>query len=192
MKTSLNVLLLLFVVLISANAWAGNGTMGLYADSDATIAQVEVSGGQLNLYLVARDPVDNSGGTPSNLHGFEARLSFQSSSDFVMDATFPVDVVNVGTLDNLIVGFGEPLPVSGSTVVVASFVIYTSGQKEANIFLGPTTPASVPGHLALLDGDFNLMAMDPVSGDAQRPVFYINSTGSIENASWGTAKIMYR
>ncbi len=190
MKTSLTIFSLL--TLLSTPALASTGTMGLYADPDATINQIQSQGGQVPVYLVATNPEIPTGGTPANLMGFEAQVSFQSSRDFVMDASFPVDVINVGTLSNLIVGYGEPLPLGGSSVVVATLVIYTSGQSEANIFLGPSEPPSLPGYLALLNDDFSLIPMEPASGDAQRPVFYINSAGSLETTSWGTAKSLFR
>ncbi len=193
MKTSLVVPVVLIMILACPRSGVGYGSMGLYADQDATITQVEASGGQLPLYLVAMDPVDDSGSVPGSLQGFECLVTFQSASDFVMDVSFPVSVINVGTLDNLIVGFGSPLPLPGSAVVLATVVVYTNGQPESNIFLGPSEPASIPGYLAVIDQDFNLMPMEPVSGDIQRPVFYINSGGPpLENASWGTAKILYR
>lgn len=171
---------------------SGYGAMGLYADSDATVNQIEASGGMLPLYLVASDPADDFGHAPDSITGFEGSIDFQSPSDFVMQVDFPVEVINVGSNDNLIVGFGSPLPLSGSSVVLATVVIYTQGQPESNVYLRPAEPASVPGYLAVVDQDFQLVPMEPASGDSERPVFFINSNGFLQNASWGTAKILYR
>ncbi len=193
MKTSLTVTALMMLIMLYPATGAAYGSLGLYADEGATVTQVQASGGQLPLYLVAMDPVDDSGSTPGGLQGFECLLAFQSPSDFVMDVAFPTPAVNLGSLDNLIVGFGSPVPLAGSAVVLATVVVYTTGQPEANIFLHPSDPPSIPGYLAVIDQDFNLMPMEPASGDDQRPVFYINSGGPpLESATWGTAKILYR
>jgi len=169
-----------------------HGTIGLYSDTSATVNQIEASAGQIPLYLVAMEPTDDLGNTPSSLTGFEGRISFQAGTDFISQVEYPVDVINVGTNDNLIVGYGSPVPLSGSSVVLATVVVYTLGSPESNIFLGPSSPASLPGYLAVVDESFLLVPMDPASGDSGRPVFFINSKGYLESADWGTAKTLYR
>jgi len=201
MKTSLTpfctlarIILIFALAVLPAVSAEGSqyGTVGLFSDTSATVNQIEASGGQLPLYLVAMDPADDMGQTPSSLTGFEGRISFEAVGDFVMQVQFPVDVINIGSDDNLIVGFGTPIPLSGSSVVLATVLVYTQGGPESNIFLGPASPASVPGYMVVVDDSFAMLPMEPASGDAGRPVFFINSQGYQTSATWGAAKIQYR
>lgn len=194
MKSSLALLAgcLLLASSVHFDAFAEDNRIGLFSDTGATVNQAQTGSGQITLYMVALNPTD--GGSPlSTIRGFEAQVTFKSLADFVLAADFPVNVINVGDLGNFIVGYGEPLPVSGSAAVIATVVVYTAGQPESNIFLGPSDPPSVAGYMSLLDGEFNLVAMEPASGDADVPVFYVNSSGPVfDSASWGTAKSLFR
>jgi hypothetical protein len=192
MKTSLALLAGCCLLAFCGPTFAQDNRIGLFSDAAATINQVDGASGQLNLYMVALNPTD--GGRPlATIRGFEARITFKSLADFVLAANFPVNVINVGSLDNLIVGYGEPLPVSGSAAVIATVAVYTAGQPESNIFLGPSDPPSMAGYMTLLDGEFNLVFMEPASGDPGVPVFYVNSSGPpLESLSWGTAKSLFR
>lgn len=167
------------------------GRIGLYRDTSGTVNQITGGAGQLELYMLAIDPVLD--GRPiSSLRGFEAQVSFQSPADFLLDASFPVPSINVGSLGNFIVGFGEPVPVSYGATLIATLAVQTLAQPESNIFLGPSQPPSHYGYLTVLDGEFNEVLMEPSSGDPLRPVFLINSDGLIESASWGATKSMFR
>ena len=197
MRSSLVFLAGLVLQVLAGPAAAQNNLIGLFADDQATTNQIQDARGQLSLYLVALNPT-YGGRAISNIQGFEASISFQETSDFVMGTSFPVDHVNIGTQDNWIVGYGEPLLVQGPATVIASVVVYTAGNPESNIFLGPAQPPSIPGYMALLDAESldddngGLVPMEPASRDFSKPVFLVNSAGLTEFANWGTAKSLFR
>lgn len=91
--------------------------------------------------------------------------------------SWPVPVVDVGTGENHIVGFGNPVYATGDAVLLATInYIYTSSTGEVvDFFLAPAQPASIPGTMAYLD--FNTSAiipMNPISGDYDLPVARLN------------------
>lgn len=191
MKSLLLIVVSLSCILVAPLSRAEYGRIGLYRDTSGTVNQITGGAGQLELYMLAIDPVLD--GRPiSSLRGFEALVSFQSPADFLLDAGFPVPSINVGNLGNFIVGFGEPVPVSYGATLIATLLVQTLGQPESNIFLGPSQPPSHNGYLTVLDGEFNEVLMEPSSGDPLRPVFLINSDGLIQSASWGATKSLFR
>lgn len=192
MKSSLALPAGCVLLALAAAAAAQDNRIGLYQDAAATVNAVQSGAGQLTLYMVALNPVGD-GGLLDSIRGFEAKVAFDALADFVLDARFPVNVINVGTVGNFIVGYGEPLPLSGNAAVIATVVVYTAGGPESNIYLVPSDPPSTPGYLALLDGGFNVVAMEPSSGDVNEPVFYVNAAGPAQEInSWGATKSLFR
>jgi len=91
--------------------------------------------------------------------------------------TFPVPgALNVGTMDNMIVGLGSPQPViDGRVLLCTQFFFYNSPELEPLLFnLHPTEPASIEGQMVFVANGTNLTAAYPISEDFDEPVAAIN------------------
>lgn len=108
--------------------------------------------------------------------GVEFGLHVETAT-IVMGFNWPVPVVDVGSGENHIVGFGTPVYATGDAVLLATInYIYTSGTGEAvDFFLAPAQPASIAGTMAYLDFNTSaIVAMDPISGSYDLPVARLN------------------
>ncbi len=151
-----------------------------------------------------------------NLHGFDCRLWTEGEAT-ILDWHFPVSAVNAGTNGNTVVGFGEPVPVTGPVTVIATIEIFagnpignsedkTVGLKSspvrcvyptALIYMAPTRPtSSIEGTMAFLDADD---PDDPLIscynyGNPETDLVMEVQTYPVdtEDRSWGGIKALYR
>lgn len=175
--------------------------LGLFHDTDATVDQVETSpNAQHALYLVLLNPVnDGYGGAGTRdvgyVSGFECGIE-PPTGDFLLSVEFPVAAVNVGSTDNLVVGFASAVPVgSGRTATLATLRVLTLGNNRAGYLLSPAAPQSLAGTMAYVDAedtDDNLVAMMPVSGSFDRAVFWFGNWNIRQTAPWGAVKSLFR
>ena len=79
---------------------------------------------------------------------------------FILGTFLPPDALNIGDNFNLIVGIGVPLLTEAATVLVEfSMMVLTPGVM-ADITVGPSTPASIPGETAFVSGESVLFPMN--------------------------------
>lgn len=165
-----------------------NDIMGLYFDTQADTYCVE--GVQLNetvpIYLILTHP------TADAIYGFEAGY------DLVGDAWIEwVDLpgCNVGSPDNIIIGFGSAFPTSEATILATIHLRYTDldlGPLE--VFLHGTTPSSVdPAYPVILleDGVLQSTGLSVQEGSTVQ----INGWCSVvqtKTMSFDTIKSLYR
>jgi hypothetical protein len=175
--------------------------LGLFYDTAGTVSEISIGANtQHALYLVLLEPVNdnwNGGGLRDvgYVAGFECGIE-PPTGDFLLGVEFPLPAVNVGSNDNLIVGYAGALPVSGSrTATLATVRVFSFGDNRAGYLLSPASPQSISGVMAYVDaedsGD-NLVGMLPVSGAFDRAVFWFGNWHPKENACWGEVKSLFR
>jgi hypothetical protein len=173
------------------------------------------------LYIYLENPVnpsyDGAQVHPvTEIGGFECKLTATEDA-ILLDRRFPVDAIDVGQGDTMIVGFGQPVPVDAEGVaVVAEIDVFLGagdgapksppGEKasplpcdSANAFLwmDPAYPPSIPDHMAYLDA--NDPDNDPLVPAFRRysyedwPDFMMESTTvASESSTWDGVKAIYR
>jgi len=193
---------LALVALLSATALVtgtssalDDNLFGLFYDRAATINDPDVTdNSQQVIYLVLINPVSDFGNVQL-VGGFEC-LIVPATGDFLMGVAFPIDAINVGSNDDLAVGFAQGLQVdaSGGTTL-ATFSVMTMGNNPEGYFLKPPSSPSHPNAMAYLDQsgpeEFIVDAM-PVSGSYDRPVFTFGDYTVEEGKMWGDVKSLYR
>jgi hypothetical protein len=189
------------IILPAAAAAYDPNLLGLFYDTGATVNELAIDpNSQHDLYLVLLNPVnDGFGGGGSRdvgyVSGFECGI-VPPSGDFLLGVDFPLPAINVGSGDNLLVGFGGALPVGTSrAATLATLHVLSFGNNRAGYRLSLASPPSLAGSMAYLDaedtGD-NLVGMMPVSGTFDRPVFWFGDWHVKEQALWGEVKSLYR
>lgn len=196
------VLLLSFVALAPSPGRAYDpNLLGLFYDAEATVDQIETGpNAQHALYLVLLNPVnDGYGGSGTRdvgyVSGFECGIE-PPTGDFLLGVDFPVAAVNVGSADNLVVGFAAAVPVgTGRTATLATLRVLTLGNNRDGYLLSPASTPSIAGAMAYVDAedtDDNLVAMMPVSGAFDRAVFWFGNWNIRQTAPWGAVKSLFR
>jgi hypothetical protein len=117
----------------------------------------------------------------------------------------PPNALNIGSDQNFIVGIGSPFPTSDATVLVDMAILYLAPGIVADISIGPSEPASIPGRCAFVSGNSELFPMDFSTVDGVSVV--VDSQGwvdpgvaripcpgpiAVEQATWGTVKALYK
>lgn len=125
--------------------------MGLYFDPDGFTNCIETFDNitTLDMYVILHDP------SAPYLYGFEFGIAIEGGTGLLLGADYPVEALNVGTLGNQIVGFGEPLATQEATILLTYSVLYGSIINEAVSFiLTGSTPSSLdPEYPSLLLDD---------------------------------------
>ncbi len=169
---------------------------GLYYDQAATIDEIEISpNSQQVLYLVVINPVSDNGGVQM-IGGFECSI-LPAAGDLLLGVNFPLVAVNInGTADNLMVGYGQGLPVtSGNGTTLATLTVLTLGNNPEGYLLQPASPSSHPNKMAYLDlssSEGLIVDVLPVSGSHDLPVFFFGDYTVEEDRKWGDVKSIYR
>jgi hypothetical protein len=203
-------LTLLMICLWSTTSFAliddGINSLGAYFDPAGDVnCLAPAPFVQFSIYWILANPV------VASLGGFEFAWAFSpapAAAPIIIGTTLPINALNIGTNNNLIVGLGSGLITSDATTLVRFDLIATASfPPETYITVGPATPATIPGHAATNDfnnpGDVVPMNFSTVDGvnviiDPQgwvRPgVAKMSCPGPIatETATWGNVKSLYR
>ncbi|MBK9776893.1 MAG: hypothetical protein IPP62_11095 [bacterium] len=201
LSAAMPMLFLLTCLLPAAGRADDSNLLGLFYDTGGTVDQVAIDPyTQHALYLVLLNPVnDGFGGSGTrdvgSVAGFECGI-VPPSGDMLLSVEFPALAINVGSTNNLIVGFASAVPVSSSrAATLATVRVMSFGNNRAGYLLSTATPQSIPGVMAYVDaedtGD-DLVGMMPVSGAFNRPVFWFGDWNVRENARWGEVKSLFR
>lgn len=193
--------LILLLCLLSSVVRAEDNQLGIFYDTAATVHEVEVSPNSMHaLYLVLLNPVNDDYGDGGSrdvdfVDGFECAVE-APSGDILLDLTFPSPAINVGTVDNIRVGFAPAVPVSHQrAATLATLSVLTLGNSPVGYRLAPFTPAALPSAMAYVDSEDpveGLVEMRPVSGSFTEPVFTFGDYTIEENARWGEVKVLFR
>jgi len=198
MKKFLALAVVLSAVILAAGTTSAldENRFGLYYDRAATIDEIDVAANsQQVLYLVLINPVGEFGSIYL-VGGFECSI-VPATGDILLGVAFPLNAINIGSVDNLIVGYdNQGLQVaSGGGTTLATFSILTMGNNPEGYFLLPASPSSHPNTMAYLDlGDSPGLIIDalPVSGSFERHVFTFGDYTVDEDRKWGDVKSLYR
>lgn len=189
------------LVLPAAAAAYDPNLLGLFYDTSASVDELSIDPySQHDLYLVLLNPVnDGFGGGGQRdvkfVSGFECGI-VPPPGDLLLGVDFPLPAINVGSADNLLVGFGGALPVGRSrAATLATVHVLSTGNNRAGYRLNLASPASLDGSMAYLDAEDTvdkLVGMMPVSGAFDRPVFWFGNWHVKEQALWGEVKSLFR
>jgi len=141
----------LALLVLAGTALAGDNRLGIYFDEDEwtenchEFAPLDV----FDTYFVFRNS------TVDALGGFEFawRLAPDPGAQVLVIALqLPPGAGELfDEYYNLIVGLGQPLIAADGPVVLARATLMAMAAFEADLQLGPTTPATIPGHAAFND-----------------------------------------
>lgn len=163
-------------------------TLGLYADVGCGAEFVDVPPfATVDMYLVVTHPYNYDLDRPiTYISGVEFAIPTPTNAT-ILGFNWPVDVVDVGTGINHIVGFSSnsPVPVAGDAAVLCTIeFIYTSATSAPAYFhLAPATPSSSEGYMACLDAgdEGNIIELSPPYDLWDSPIFGVN-TGPLWNS----------
>ncbi|MCP4291319.1 MAG: hypothetical protein GY780_05730 [bacterium] len=165
--------------------------MGLYFDMDADIPQITGVAPYSTemMYLVITNP------TFEELFGFEAGYLMEGPGQVLNTVFANPQALNVGSADNMIVGFGSPTLTSDVTLLATISVLYMSATNEPVKFtLRGTNPSSVdPAFPVVLLANgaeigFGLSASDgPASG-----INLVEDVVATQATSFDNLKSLYR
>lgn len=191
-KNALLALTLTAVLATPALAQSGSNMLGLYFDPDGQTNCLEVSDvtpfSMLNLYLVLQNP------DFGYLSALEAGLTIEGPI-ILVTVEFVEVWINVGSDENLIVGFATPIPLAEVTHLATFSMIYTStGQETVCFRLHGTTPSSIdPAYPTLLteDNELVMASLNPGPyGDCTAEIGYCVS--ATEDQTFDRLKSLYR
>jgi hypothetical protein len=150
----------------------------------------------VHLYFVLQNSVFETIG------GLEFSWRFDNPptpAPFVLGAVFPPGAVCFADPVNVILGLGLPYPITGPLVVM-DLTLLPLTNLVSGLELGPSTPATIPGHAALNDfyNPGNIVPINfpcPVGDDGwtTEPVAQFgNCVTPTESETWGSIKSLYR
>ena len=188
-------LFLLMAMLIAASAFAivdpDDDMMGFYFDLEADYPCIEDAApySTHDLFLIVTRP------TFDEILGFEAGFTIEGEG-MVLSVEFSVEnFINVGTNDNMIVGFGEPLPTTPATLLATLSVMYMDTTMGPLFFyLHGSEPSSMDPlyPVVLLDGGvLQSMGISAAVG----PTAQVNGgclVVATDNVSFDSIKSLYR
>ncbi len=188
-------IVLLMVMVMATSAFAivdpDDDMMGLYFDMNAD--NPEVMGAlpySTNvMYLVITNPSFDA------LYGFEAGYTMEGPGQVLSTVFANPQALNVGTADNMIVGYGSPSVTTPVTLLATISVLYMSSTNEAVSFtLHGTNPSSVdPMYPVVLlangiESGYGLSAADgPAAG-----INLVESVVATDEVTFGGIKSLYR
>lgn len=174
----------------------GTDLLGMYtADDGSGFANVDVAGGNIDVYLVVTGVSESSG-----LQGWECLITFTDDpSIFWGSVQYNGQVINVATPPEFAVGIAAPLPRGADGSIWLAKITFLVFGAEGRCWLQPNTTPSVPGAMVYVKGDDVgvFIEMGYSSGDEADAVFGFN-TGPLtppiatEGSTWGNVKDMYR
>ncbi len=184
---------LMLILGMPALAQVDQNYLGLYFDTLGDQNCLEVSTVTpyvpMNLYLLLMNPDFDS------LYGFEAGLTIEGPV-LILSVDFAVDeALNVGTNDNMIVGYGVPQTTSQATLLATFSLLYSSVSMEPVCFrLHGTTPSSIDPQyptLLLADGVLMMAGVDPGPyGDCTAMIG--ECVSATEECTFESLKALYR
>ena len=185
---------------------------------------VEGPGQQVyTVYLFIHNPFNYDFGTGGesrvvqNINGFECRVWAEGDAT-ILGWHFLVNAIDAGTDGNTVVGFAEPVQITGLTTIIATLDIFAANpsgksadmtggvknspqpcdQPTALVYMAPTRPTqSIEGTMAYLDADD---PDDPLVSAYIYPFYYGSDLAmaiqtypvDTEDQTWGAVKALYR
>ena len=189
--------------------WANS--IGIYTSAQALSSEIFSPRTFVNydLFFVLNDPRTASGAPLAAVTGFEFRVSTDTQtreSFFRLEEGLPSFSINIGYASDpsdatYIVGVRNPVPVSNRRVTLMKWrVMLVSTARPVYLYLGPVTPASVPGQLAFVHWTAEDVGM-LVGATGTQPLFtlpefafgaHLTPPVATETVSFGAVKALFR
>ena len=181
---------------IPADVPVGTNLVGIYTATDGT----GLNNADITQYTSGTFYLCITGCEFTSILGWELRIRNEAAG-----GTMGVNVsawningswVNADSPPGFAVGLASPLPQNASSIIVPmSIDVFVLGQAYFYLEL-PTAP-SIPGNMAMLDGDDvgHIVAIHHPLDDLRCPVFGINTVpiiDPIETATWGAVRRLWR
>jgi len=192
MKT---MLILLCTVLMATSALAtidnDPDSMGFYFDLAAESPCLDgvAPYATVDLYLILTNPSTDA------VYGFEAGLTFVGNAMLLSSTINSINCINVGTIDNMIVGFGDPTMTTPATLLVTFEVLYIdTTMGPVDFYLHGSEPSSIDPiypTILLVDGELQMIATSTPYG----PSAQINGGCTVvatDHVSFDEIKSLYR
>lgn len=218
-----SLLALLIIILLTgpANAqWPTQNYLGARWDPESSAYDAFCHYQQINqittlaLYLI--NPVNPEFGYEgerdvTNVGGFECAVTTTEGAT-ILGYTFPPNAFNYGSGDDLVVYFGEPVPVIDGRATLATFDVFFGGPLSFDIpdaimarcvnhdncwlYVNPVSQGNIPGFVSYTDADdpFNPTIAGVCTGSQIDLSFelYQNQSVPTEIGSWDSLKAIYR
>jgi hypothetical protein len=186
-------LIFLMAMLIATSASAITNPdpdiMGYYFDLDADYDCVDgITPYSANLlFLILTNPTSDA------IYGFEAGYTMEGEG-MVLSVEFAnPQVINVGTNDNIIAGFGEPTLTVPATLILTLNVMYMDpGYGALMIFLHGTTPSSLDPLYPTLLLEGGVLQSVGVNNFGWATAQFNNCVMATETQSFDSLKSLYR
>jgi len=181
----------------------GTDSFGVYFDNEGVLENSTILvSGLTDMYLIM------AGTSAPTVAAWEVALDFDAASAIITSAGIVGDGVNFATLPMYIVGLGTPAPpdADGNFVLAVSTFFLMVPDAVVEIYAGPSTPASIEGVPAYVNGedlqdiipmvfsvDANGQGLDD-EGWTIEAIACVNCEGGVatEGATWTSVKGMYR
>ena len=172
----------------------GEDLLGLYTADDGTgYTNVDVAGGNIDIYLVATGLTE-----PSGIAGWECSLSWTDDpSLFFGSCELVGDAVNASQIQgDFVVDLSIPLPRREDASVALAKITFLVFGVVGHVWLHPAHESSAPGFMVYRHGDDpdRLHRFRWASSGEQNPVFSFNTgfTDLVCATHWGEVKFRYR
>jgi hypothetical protein len=165
--------------------------IGIYFDGEATQYCRARASGQMEAYLFLINPTDSTG-----VIGWECRIDVDvPEGNYFAGFELRGDCINAANAPDFAVGLGTCLPWA-DIVHLATLKLIVVTSEPWHFYIRPALHASVEGRAAYAPcaNPSNLIAMQPVSGDPDEPVAWINAPCEVDTESheWDKVKTLYR
>lgn len=198
MKTLVIVLLALALPVASAAVIDPDpDLLGIYFDTQADINCLQVdSGTSFSAFVILTNP------SAGSIDAFEFGYENEFDSNYygmlaLLGAILPPGSINVGSGDasggDYIVGLASPMP-PATALVLCTWEYLVLDKFPVLMYLGPSSTPSLPGGLPVVqEAGGDLMTVELLTGNANRPVAAVNSAcGSQVDLQWGALKSTFR
>ncbi len=150
----------------------------------------------LNVYFVVKDCA------AATFEGFEFAWRLEPTpvpAPVVLEVALPAGAPEITDPYNVSVRLAEPLPVAGPVVLATTTLMFLA-QVWYNtlVYVGPSSPASLPGPILIGDGEPRLLYIGEAVNDegwGLNPVAGLNAPchgDPVELTTWGGVKALYR
>jgi len=171
----------LISLVVLAGAATAQSTMAISFVSDDLVSNTAPTDPMVDMYILIDTEFDS-------IAAYECSVMLGAEGVFVLSATGPNGWTNFGSITNQIVGFTEPLPADGWTLVCEMRLLLTNLDIYCPVILGPYSPSSFdPPAPGIANGENldEIQACTAING-------YINGEVAVESVSLSSVKALFQ
>ncbi len=190
MRTLLTISILTLLAGTAFAQFPGDNLMGVFfSDTEFTQETTNIDSGAVpfNAYLVLVNA------TVGTVGGYECAIDFANPSIFVLSVSGPNGWTNFGDNTNHLCGYQVPLPSEQPGTVLATLQLLYSVTDPVEISLGPATPPSIPGDMAIANGanPDELIACPCLTADCVVATIWGDGVVATEDQTWSSVKSLF-